>query len=94
MVENHEILDEIENDDVIMEEAEPNSPRELLPLKKFGFPAVGENFVEAERKNRTKVFCKLGNTAFPYKGNTTNMISHLSYCHKEEYETVKQANCR
>lgn len=97
MAENNES----ENDVVLMDGTEVNkgpSRRELLPLEKaksavwayFGFPANNGNFVEAERKKRTKVFCKLCDMDFSYKGNTTNMITHLNYCHKEEYEIVKK----
>ena len=56
----------------------------------FDFLASNGNFVEAERKKRTKVFCKLCNTDLSYKGNTTNMISHLSYHHKNKYAVVKK----
>ena len=96
MVEDNEMDDDVvllaeENTD------EQVSKRDLLPLENakssvwtyFGFPASNGRFVEAERKKRTKVFCKLCDMDLSYTGNTTNMITHLSYRHKDEYAAVK-----
>ena len=92
---------EMDDDVVLLAEQntdEQVSKRDLLPLENakssvwtyFGFPASNGRFVEAERKKRTKVFCKLCDMDLSYTGNTTNMITHLSYHHKDEYAAVKK----
>ena len=68
--------------------------RMLLPLEKaksgvwdyFGFPAQGGDFIEKDKKKRTTVFCKLCPKQLRYQGNTTNMIVHLQYHHRSEFD--------
>ena len=92
---------EMDDDVVLLAEEntdEQVSKRDLLPLENakssiwtyFGFPASNGRFVEAERKKRTNVFCKLCDMDLSYTGNTTNMITHLSYRRKDEYAAVKK----
>ena len=64
---------------------------EYLPLEKakgpvwkyFGFPAQ-----EPDKKKRQTVHCVLCKQSLSYKGNTTNLIIHLQYNHKDEYDSV------
>ena len=66
---------------------------EYLPLEKakspvwkyFGFLAQQGNFLELDKKKRQTVYCK---QSLSYKGNTTNLIVHLQYNHKDEYDSV------
>jgi len=66
-----------------------DSRRELLKLEKaknpvweyFGFPAENGQYLEKDKKKRTKVYCKLCPKELNYLRNTTNMISHLEYNH-------------
>ena len=69
---------------------------ELLPLEKskspvwsyFGFLARDGGFIEKDKKKRQTVYCKLCNHGLSYNGNTTNMLVHLQYKHKEKYTAV------
>ena len=69
---------------------------EYLPLEKskspvwayFGFPACDGEFFEKDKKKRQDVHCKLCRQVLSYKGNTTNMMVHLWYKHKNEHEQV------
>ena len=67
---------------------------ELLPLEKskspvhFVFLARDEGFIEKDKKKRQTAYCKLCNHRLSYKGNTTYMLVHLQYKHKEEYTAV------
>ena len=68
---------------------------ELLPLEKskspvwsyFGFPARDGG---SSRKTRKigRLFTVNCNHGLSYNGNTTNMLVHLQYKHKEEYTAV------
>lgn len=70
---------------------------EFLPLEKakspvwrfFGFPARDEKFIEPDKKKRSSVYCRLCRQELSYKGNTTNMLVHLQYNHRQEYNEVK-----
>ena len=82
-----------------MAECSESGSVELLPLEKskspvwtyFGFLARGGEFVEKEKKKRQTVVCKLCNHGLSYSGNTTNMLVHLQYKHKDEYAEVVKA---
>ena len=70
--------------------------KELLPLegskndvwKHFGFPAKDGKFVEANKKNRTEVFCKVCLKCLKYCGNTTNLHFHLKEHHRSIYSSL------
>ena len=71
--------------------------RELIPLSNaksavwdyFRFPAANGEFTEKNKKNRTTVFCKLCPKQLRYQGATTNMLVHLQYHHRSQYDLVK-----
>ena len=69
---------------------------EYLPLEKakspvwkyFRFLAQEGKFLEPDKKKRQTVHCGLCKQLLSYKGNTTNLIVHLQYNHKVEYDSV------
>ena len=69
---------------------------EYLPLEKakspvwkyFGFPAQEGQILEPDKKKRQTVHCVMCKQSLSYKGNTTNLIVHLQYNHKDEYDIV------
>ena len=54
------------------------------------FQLVTENLLKWSERSAQKVFCKLCDMDLSYTGNTANMITHLSYRHKDEYAAVKK----
>ena len=73
-----------------------NNTSEYLPLEKaksqvwkyFGFPARSGEFIQKVKCLHKEVFCKFFQQSLSYKGNTTNMIVHLQYCHAAEYSEL------
>ena len=92
--------DEEETEDRTADNESPstNQHLELLPLENFkspvwnhfGFPAKDGRFVDDKGK-RKSVCCKLCGRYLPYKGNTTNMASHLQHHHSSVYRSVYPA---
>lgn len=71
----------------------------LLPLegstsevwKHFGFPAKNGKYIEADKKKRTKVSCKLCKKSLKYCGNTSNLRAHLERDHKKDFQALLEA---
>ena len=94
--------DLIETEDNEMTDATANissssdNTSEYLPLEKaksqvwkyFGFPARLGEFIQKDKRLRKEVFRKLCQQSLSCKGNTTNVIVHLQYCHAAEYSEL------
>ena len=59
--------------------------------KHFGFPAKNGKYIEADKKKRVKVCCKLCKKSLKYCRNTSNLRAHLEQDHKKDFEALLEA---
>ena len=58
--------------------------------KHFGSKAKDGQFVEKDKWKRMTVYCIICKNHLSYKGNTTNLMVHLQYHHRAEFEEVRK----
>ena len=98
---NNLYIDETLEDDIEIVEDYADDDEYLLlektkgPVwKHFGFKAKDGQFVEKDKWKRTTVYCTICKNPLPYKGNMTNLMVHLQYHHRAEFEEVRSAGER